>query len=52
VLFQCLLRRADSVVIYTTDRLAGAGIETALSQLGHDDRIDLVDANSWDELSG
>ena len=49
---QLIGRGADSVVIYTTDRLAGAGIETALSQLGYDDRIDLVDANSWDELSG
>lgn len=48
---QLIDRGADAVVIYTTDRLAGAGIRTALSQLGYDDRIDLVDANSWEELS-
>ena len=50
VAVQLLERGADSVVIYTTDRLAGAGIEIAASRLGYDDRIDLVDANSWDEL--
>lgn len=50
VAVQLLERGADSVVIYTTDRLAGTGIETAARRLGYDDRIDLVDANSWGEL--
>ena len=48
---QLIDRGADAVMIYTTDRLAGAGIKTALGQLGYDDRINLIDANSWDELS-
>lgn len=43
---QLLDHGADAVVIYTTDRLAGAGIEIATSRLGYDDRVTLVDANT------
>lgn len=47
---QLLDQGVDTVVIYTTDRLAGTGIETAMRQLGYADRVELVDANTWDEL--